>query len=239
MSEMDIRLIPEYDGASTISVVEWLDKVELVCKLRDIECLEEVIPLRLTGGAFTVYQQLDEEKKRDAACIKEALIAAFERDSFVAYDAFIARRLGPNETVDVYLADLRRLASLFGGVPEAALACAFVSGLPDSAKHILRAGSRMETMSLSQLLARARSVLVDGAPGVAASANGVCGSAPNEKKTSTRKQVLCFTCNGPNHLARDCLSRANSANRRQRRNHRQGNGSGEEAPAPACSPAFL
>ena len=84
MTEMDIRLIPEYDGTSAISVVEWLDKVELVCKLRDIECLEEVIPLRLTGGAFSVYQQLDDEKKEDAVSIKEALIAAFEHDSFMA-----------------------------------------------------------------------------------------------------------------------------------------------------------
>ena len=84
MTEMDIRLIPEYDGASAISVVEWLDKVELVCKLRDIECLKQVNPLRLTGGAFSVYQQLDDEKKEDAVSIKEALIAAFEHDSFMA-----------------------------------------------------------------------------------------------------------------------------------------------------------
>ena len=240
MSDMDVRLIPEYDGASTTSVVEWLDKVELICKLRGIESLEEVIPLRLTGGAFAVYQQLDEEKKEDAACIKQALIAAFERDSFVAYDTFIARRLGPSETVDVYLADLRRLASLFGGVSERALACAFVSGLPDSAKQILRAGSRMETMSLSQLLARARSVLVERDTGVAALAKGTHGRMQHEDKRMTdRKQVLCYVCNGPNHLARDCLSKANGANRRQRRNHRQGNDSGEEVPAPACSPAFL
>ena len=34
MTETDIRLTPEYDGASAISIVEWLNKVELVCKLR-------------------------------------------------------------------------------------------------------------------------------------------------------------------------------------------------------------
>ena len=246
MTEMDIRLIPEYDGASAISVVEWLDKVELVCKLRDIECLEEVIPLRLTGGAFSVYQQLDDEKKQDAASIKEALIAAFEHDSFMAYDTFIARRLEPNETVDVYLADLKRLASLFGGVSEAALGCAFVSGLPHSARQILRSGSRMETMSLCQLLTRARAVLADEATGGAAVTRRANEPTSYDSRTAAFEsgkmnnhgQVLCFKCNGPNHLARDCLSgtKKRGAGKRLTTN-RQGNGRGEEAPAPAFSPA--
>ena len=103
-----------------------------------------------------MYQQLDDEKKQDVASIKEALIAAFEHDSFMAYDTFIPRRLKPNETVDLYLADLQRLASLFGGVSEVAIGCVFVSGLPHSARQILRSEGRMETMSLSRLLTRAR-----------------------------------------------------------------------------------
>ena len=59
---LDLKLITEYDG--TGSVVEWLDKTELVCRIRKIEDLALVIPLRLTKGAFAVYQQLSETESR-------------------------------------------------------------------------------------------------------------------------------------------------------------------------------
>ena len=53
---MELRLIPEFSGDATQNVVEWLEKAEPVCNLRGIAHLESVIPLRLTGGAFAVYQ---------------------------------------------------------------------------------------------------------------------------------------------------------------------------------------
>ena len=72
--------------------------------------METVLPLRLTGGAFTVYQQMTEDDKRDSSKIKLALRTAFAVDSFTAYELFVSRRLHPGETVDVFLAELRRLA---------------------------------------------------------------------------------------------------------------------------------
>ena len=64
--------------------------------------------------------------------------------------------------VDEFFAELRRLAQLVGGpLPECWLMCAFVSGLPQHVKHLLRASSRMETMSAEQLLTRARAVMTD------------------------------------------------------------------------------
>ena len=41
------------------------------------------------------------------------------------------------------------------------LACAFVAGLPDAIRLSLRAGSRLEKMNLSELLTRARAVMVE------------------------------------------------------------------------------
>ena len=52
-------------------------------------------------------------------------------------------RLQPGETVDVFLAELRRLAVPFGGLSDKMLSCAFVAGMPDSVKPLPRAGSRM------------------------------------------------------------------------------------------------
>ena len=52
--------------------MEWLEKAELVCNLRGIAHLESVIPLRLTGGAFAVYQQLTDAEKRDSGKIAKS-----------------------------------------------------------------------------------------------------------------------------------------------------------------------
>ena len=102
--------------------------------------------------------------------MQDALLSAFGQDAFVAYEQFVSRRLQPGEAADVYLADLRRLASVFDGVSSKALACAFVAGLPDAVRQILRAGSRMEALSLEQLLTRARSIMADEGHHVAAAA---------------------------------------------------------------------
>lgn len=69
-------------------------------------------------------------------------MSAFPVDKFIAYEQFGDRRLSDRESVDVYLDDLRRLAVMLGGIPDADLSSAFVAGLPDSARHGLRAGSR-------------------------------------------------------------------------------------------------
>ena len=92
---MELRLIPEFSGDATQNVVEWLDKAELVCNLRGMAHLESVIPLRLTGGAFAVYQQLPDADKQDVLKITKALRTAFAVDSFTAYDQFVTRRLQP------------------------------------------------------------------------------------------------------------------------------------------------
>lgn len=245
---MDLRLISEFGGTSSQDVVEWLGKLELVCKLRGITELHTVVPLRLTGGAFAVYQQLSSSDKEKFEKIKAALISAFAADKFVAYEQFVARRLREGESVDVYLADLRRLAELFGGTTDSVLSCAFVAGLPESARHILRAGSRLENMDICQLLNRARAVLADEHLGDGASSQlsyfGQHTAAP-----ATSSVVRCLACNQPNHYARNCL--AGRGGRRGgrgsvrcftcgRRGHVSttclGNASGEVEPAPASAP---
>ena len=78
---MDLRLIPEFDGTS-LAVVEWLEKVDLICKLRGITELHTVVTLRLTGGVFSVYEQLTNTNKNKYEKVKEALISAFLQTSF-------------------------------------------------------------------------------------------------------------------------------------------------------------
>ncbi|KAF0307097.1 hypothetical protein FJT64_021512 [Amphibalanus amphitrite] len=171
----DARLIPEFDGTEDV-VSCWLARAEMLCQLRGVAA-ETVIPLRLAGGAFHVWSQLPAASRCSLTAVRDALQAAFALDEYAAYEAFAARRLMAGESADVFLADLRRLAALFGGVPERALACAFVAGLPDSVRQMIRAGCRADGLDLSSVLARARAVLTDERLSAAAAA-ALSGALP-------------------------------------------------------------
>ena len=88
---------------------------------------------------FTFYQQLSEEKRADFACIKDVLYTAFALSPVTAYKQFAACRLRPVETVDFFLAELRKLTTQFGGMTERGLVCAFVAGLPEHAGTLFQA----------------------------------------------------------------------------------------------------
>ena len=92
----ELRLIPEFAGGGSQDVVEWLEKAELVCELRGISKPDTVIPLRLIGGAFAVYQQLTSADKKDFEKVKQALRTAFAADSFSAYEQFTSNLLLEN-----------------------------------------------------------------------------------------------------------------------------------------------
>ncbi|XP_043200185.1 uncharacterized protein LOC122369472 [Amphibalanus amphitrite] len=246
----DLRLIPEFDGA-TQPVTEWLEKVELVCRLRGIDALHVVVPLRLTGGAFAVYQQLDEQDKAGYETIKNGLISAFAEDKFDAYDRFEKMKLRRGEPVDVFVAELRRLSGLFGGMSDGGLACAFVAKLPETTRRVLRAGSRVESMTLSELISRARAVLADEEETAMAGATGAAA-----RTSAAPPLVTCHSCGQPNHLSRDCLAARGQRERGGARGGRRSvrcfrcnrpghiasscpeNDGGEEGSAPASSPGL-
>ena len=255
---LELRLIPEFAGTSAESVAEWLEKVDLVCALRDLKRPETLIPLRLSGGAFAVYQQLPSEVKQDFAKLKEALLTSFSLDCFAAYEQFATRRLRSGETVDVFLAELRRLAMHFGGVSEKALICAFVAGLPDAIRHTLRASTRMDALTVDQVLTRARAILADEPLIVAAAKAPMLPltARQDQPDTQSKSSRVCFECHQPNHLARDCLLRRGRMQRDKAGRGRgerkvtcfrcglaghvaaacSGNEDGEEPSAPAFSP---
>ena len=215
----DARVISEFDG--TTDVVEWWTRAELLCELRGVAA-ESVLPLRLSGGAFAVWSQLPAEQRSSLDAVKAALFAAFALDEHAAYDAFSSRRLQAGESADVYLADLRRLATLFGGVPDRTLACAFVAGLPDEARQIIRAGSRAEALSLQSVLARTGAILSDDRVAAAAAARGGnlarcqagrgaenLARCQDDRRRPVRdprrqRERRCWTCGQPGHLAAAC-----------------------------------
>ncbi|CDW55796.1 zf-CCHC domain containing protein [Trichuris trichiura] len=206
---IDVQLIPEFDGLHGQSIMEWLKKVELVCELYGVKDIASVIPLRLTGGAFAVYLQLPDDDRKNVEKVKQTLLSAFAADPFVAYHQFVSRRLGSTESPDVFLAELRRLASLCDIASEKTLAYAFVAGLPEGVRELLGAGCRMDDLNLAEILARARAILTRPAA-VGDACLGARQSGPTAQ--TTVPGLRCYACGGPNHFARDCLAtRQNSS----------------------------
>ena len=235
----DIRLIPEFDGSG--DVVDWLTKVEMVCNLQTPPAEELiVIPLRLKGGASAVYQQLSVEERKDVTKVKTVLKRAFAADKFMAYEKFVDRKLRDGESVDVYLAELKQLSTLFGGLSEEGLACALMAGLPDAVRQIMRAGARMESLSLTEIVARARAILCEEQTVPSASAflgqtprsqgvSAMRGLNPSSRVVSNRSQnnrstvssrntgrgrqsIQCYRCSGWGHIAAECPSQPRSGN---------------------------
>ena len=235
----DIRLIPEFDGSG--DVVDWLAKVEMVCNLQTPPAAELiVIPLRLKGGASAVYQQLSVEERKDVTTVKTVLKRAFAADKFMAYEKFVDRKLRLGESVDVYLAELKQLSTLFGGLSEEGLACALMAGLPDAVKQIMRAGARMEALSLTEIVARVRAILCEEQAVQCASAflgqttrlqsvSAMEGLKPSGRVVSNRSQnnrtnassnsrgrgrqnIQCYRCSGWGHIAAECPSQPRSGN---------------------------
>lgn len=102
----NIKLILEVDGFG--SVVEWMKQAQMVYDLCGLKQVKRVLPFQLTDGTFAVYLQMSQGDKTDAIRIKKALFA-----NFTAYEQFTSRSLRPGMTVNVYLAELRKLKTLF------------------------------------------------------------------------------------------------------------------------------
>ena len=101
--------------------------------------------------------------------------------------------------MDVYLADLRKLAVPFGGATDCILGCAFLAGLLDDTSRLLQASLRLNELGLDELLARARNILKDDMEPVLAAVE-----APKLPREGPRY----YRCGGPNHFSRDCQSQS-------------------------------
>ena len=225
MATFDVRLMPEFSGSDgDISVAEWYSKVTWICKLHKVTDLTLVIPLRLTGNAYRIYNQLSDGDKLDIATAKSVLFKAFEVDSFCAYERLHSRQLERGEPVDAYLADIKRLALLAGGLNEKAIGSAFVFGLPEEVRRTLRTNARMAEMDVTELLECARVILSDDK---VASSAGVAvlprrgRPVPTDQRSSSETGdvdsiPVCYACGQPGHYRRGCARRGSSISRPRR-----------------------
>lgn len=191
-------IIKMYDGEGDF--LEWLRKLQLVAKMQKVTDLTSFLPLFLSGGAFAVYEGLDEKVKSDFEQLTEALRKAFSVNRFTAFNQFIDRRLLPGESVDVFVSDLKRLAKLVGGdVPSSWIQCALIRGLPVDMQLQLKAACKLDKMNLTDTIARCRLLVTTAEANIGAVA---------QHRPVNKQGVKCFVCGAFGHMARQCEKRA-------------------------------
>ena len=126
--------------------------------------------------------------------VKTALQMAFSSDPIAAYEELQQRTLQPGESVAVYFADLTRIVKLVDSrICDKYIKCAFIAGLPSEMKKQLKAACKLNTMSLSEVVDRARTL--------AKSDENVCFAAI---KSPDRRR--CYRCGQEGHMSRWCPS---------------------------------
>lgn len=197
---------------------KWMTRVKAIAKIQKVEDLCSFLPLFITGEAFDVYQELSEETKQDSELIEEALENAFCPNQFQAYEELRDRTWKEGESVDAYLADIKRLVSLAGcGKSESNekfIKSAFMWGLPSLVRVQLLAMADAVSMPLSELVLRARTAL----PVISKESSGLVAAAgrpsawsskgrPTSRELSSaqgRGPFKCFKCNELGHKAVNC-----------------------------------
>ena len=112
----------------------------------EIKEIESIVPLFLEGSAFTIYNELSDSGKKSYEAIKGALVEAFSLNAFQVYEQ-LTKRVWSDESVGVYLTDLRKLVRLAGISSDTLLIRAFIVGLLSFVSWELRAVSKIDSLS--------------------------------------------------------------------------------------------
>lgn len=184
-------MIKEFSGETDFS--EWIIKAELVAKLQDIPNLCAFIPLFFSGSALLVYQGLDEDTKNDYNLLKRALNSSFSINNSKAYELFMNRKLKKHESVDGFVSDLKRLASIVNrdSENEAWIKCAFLRGLPDKISLHLNTIGNLQSLPLSALITKARDM-------------HAMELDSNSRNETNSRRFQCFHCKEFGHIAKFC-----------------------------------
>jgi hypothetical protein len=181
-------------------------KVGVGGKAAECERIGEVPAFISVRWSILSLRKFGEKVKQDYKQLKAALMKSFSFNQFRAYEEFTMRKHLPYESVDVYLSELKKLASLVDGAEnnEEWIKCAFVNGLREETKRQLVAVCELQKMSLEDVAGRARMLV--------SSERSFNAAVAIKKEVDDRKprSLLCYTCNKEGHISRYCGARKES-----------------------------
>ncbi|XP_065176529.1 uncharacterized protein LOC135806289 [Sycon ciliatum] len=174
-------------------------------------------PLFLDKDAFTVWSALPDVEQTSEEVVHGALRAAFCITPAEAYKKFVARTLRRGESVDVYLADLRRFLRQSGHVEardtssgkssDPVLLEQFLLGIPQVLACQVRLQHALHCMTVDQCADQVR-VLVSATQVSAAPVQGVrsatFAATSSSSSGPSKRSVLCYRCNKVGHIQRNC-----------------------------------
>ena len=173
-----------------------------VNKWNDDETKMTHLPLMLDRGAYLVFDALSDTDKKDAGAVKSALTAAFAPSAAESYRAFTSRSLRGGESVDAYVADLKRMLTASGHKlavddKDPMLVEQLIRGLPRDYAREIRIQCSSADKTISEIVQRIRAMAVDDC------AAGVGGGKSSVAAVSL-KPVVCFNCGQAGHMKRNC-----------------------------------
>lgn len=151
----------------------------------EVKWPEHAIPLRLRGGAFAINQQLTEAEKKNRTHKISSLHSVHDRWALSHMNSSLICTFDQEKPLMCTRQNYANWPLFLGGISNCSLACAFVKRLPNRMKWHLRAPSRMEVLTIKQMLARARAIMKDENPDKNLAVSSNARDPPKDYETSS------------------------------------------------------
>lgn len=205
----------KFSGDGEIDCSEWLADFEWSCRVEPVDPAE-MIDYMLEGSARRVYRRMLVSESTQWEMVKGALHAEFAMPRQEAWRRFTARRMEPNETVDVYVDDPERLGRKVGIlIGSVTFQAKFYEGLLENDYEwaVAREGAYTDSFHTVLSVVRARigarrATAGRGRPVAVAAAGSQRMTYPGVVRgcaegTSSPRMTICYRCGGE-HRVRDC-----------------------------------
>ena len=201
----------------------WFLKYEICCVANEWgdELKAKKLPTLLEGEALAVWLEFSTEQQASYDAAKAKITKAMAPVQFVSLDDFRARKLRPNEALSVFLHDLRQMSKQ--AMPEAGEATRkqlllhqFVSGLPVNISKQLRVMGALDDLDVVVERAKLLMTIEEPQKTAAVQSSEIQDlkeqisvlteqvAALSSKPARGPAAVICYRCQRPGHLQRNC-----------------------------------